>query len=99
MEDLICLLATVRTLKVVDILIQICSLFWLSLPYQFCEKRDQWIIIIMVSKIWGGMSTTNIHIYIRKNADFECRYIRTHIEERKTSNITMAILQFLIKTL
>ena len=46
------------------------------------------------------MSTTNIHIYIRKNADFECRYIRTHIEEnRKTSNITIAILQFLIKTL
>ena len=41
----------------------------------------------MVSKVWVGMSTTNVHLlqfkiqsHFQKNVDFECRYIRTHSE-------------------
>ena len=42
----------------------------------------------MVSKIWVGMFTTNIHLRKTwKNMDFECRYVRTHAEE-KTSKIS-----------
>ena len=58
----------------------------------------------MVSKIWGGMSTTIlIFIYSNskfkvtcRNVDFESRYIRTHTEEKpsKISNITFVILHF-----
>ena len=42
----------------------------------------------MVSKIWVGMSSTNIHLlkfkiqsHLQNNVDFECLYIRTHSEE------------------
>ena len=43
---------------------------------------------IIVSKILVGMSTTNIDLLQSKfkvtckNGDFECRYIRTHTEEK-----------------
>ena len=54
----------------------------------------------MVSKCWVGMSTTDIHLLqfkiTCKNADFECRYIRTQTKEKtfKISNSTFAILPF-----
>ena len=59
----------------------------------------------MVSKIWVGMPTTNIHLLQFKiqshckNADFECQYIRTHTEENPSeiSNITVTILPFFLQ--
>ena len=71
-------------------------LLWCELISIYTLK-NQWITI--VSKIWVGMSTTNIHLlpfsHLQKRG-LECRYIRTHTEEKlsKISNITFAILPF-----
>ena len=65
-------------------------------------KSAQWITIIMVNKIWVGMSTTNILLLQFKsqshlqNGDYKCRYSRTHSKEKASEifNITFAILSF-----
>ena len=61
----------------------------------------------ILSKIWVGKTTTNIHLLqfknsrsLTKNTDFESRYIRTHTAEKqcKISNITFTIFAiFLLK--
>ena len=60
--------------------------------------KNQWITI--VSKIWVGMSTTNIHSlpfsHLQKRG-LECRYtVRTHTEEKlsKISNIKIRHFAF-----
>ena len=62
----------------------------------------------MVSKIWVGMSTYNIHLlqfkipgHLKNLQDFECRCIKIHFEEKNSLifNIPFATLLFLMKIL
>ena len=83
--------------------------YYVNFHFSYTLKKDKWITI---SWIWWAkfelqcLLLTFIHSNSKfnvtwKNVDFECRYIRTHSEEKpsKISNITFAILPFLIKIL